>query len=155
MQLTAVKTSWCRLTTWDKETGRVFTHQWNWLVFIGQTSYYCSVMGFLTLSHPWFGFRANSCGILQTHYQKTRLHCWTPTPPRNKVQLDLLTPPLRRMRPCHNNYHSWMKTCRGIDTRQSTLHHFSKLLEMTPFPPPAGYRKQKEDVMSWRKKRSY
>lgn len=152
VQSTAVRTSWCRLMTQDKETGRVFTPQWNWLVFIIQTRYNCSVLGLLSLSHPCFAFRANNCGILQTLYQKTRLHCWSPLPLRTKVLLDLLTSPLRGMRRCPNNYHNWTKTCRGINNRQSAWHHFSKEFKTTRFSPPAGYRKQKGDVMSWRKK---
>lgn len=38
VQSTTVRTSWCRSTTRDKETGRVFTPQWSWLVFIFQAT---------------------------------------------------------------------------------------------------------------------
>lgn len=130
VQLTAVKTSWCRLTIQDKETGGVFTHQWNWLV--------------------------SRCGILQTGYQKTCPHCWSSPSLRTKVPLNLLTAPQRKMRRYHNKYHNWMKTCRGIDIRRSKLHHFGKEFKnIHSLPRPAGYKKQKGDVMSWRKKWSY
>lgn len=113
--LTAVKTSWCRLTIQDKETGGVFSHQWNWLVFIIQSRYKCSVTGLLNSSQSCFGFRANRCGILQTRYRKTCPPCWSSPSLRTKVRLDLLIPPQRKMKRYHNKYHNWMKTCRGIN----------------------------------------
>lgn len=82
-----------------------------------------------------FGFRANRCGILQTHYRETCPHCWSPPPLRTKVPLGLLTPPRWRMRPYHNKYHSWMKTCRGIRVRRSKWHHSSKEFKDIRSPP--------------------
>lgn len=143
-QLTAVKTSWCRLTIQHKETGGVFTHQWTWWVFITQTRYKCSVTGLLSLTHPWFGFRANRCGILQTRSQKTCRHCWSSPWLRTKVPLDLLTPPQRKMRQYHNKYHNWMKTCRGIDIRPSKLHHFGKEFKNIHSPPPTSRLQEAE-----------
>lgn len=156
-QLTAVKTSWCRLTIQNKESGGVSTHQLHWSVFTIQTRCKCSVSGLLSLlSHPWFGFRAKLCGGLQTRYQKTCPHCWSSPSLRTKVRLDLLTPPQRKMQRYHNKYHNWTKTCRGMDIRRSNSHHFAKKFKRHAFSsPPAGYKKQKGGVVSWRKKWSY
>lgn len=100
--------------------------------------------GLLSLSHPWFGSRANRCGILRTHSQKTCPHCWSSPSLRTKVRLDLLTPPQRKMRRYHNKYHNWMKTCRGIDIRRSKLHQFGKEFKNIHSPPPISRLQEAE-----------